>query len=789
MIFVLFDKLAKFRLSIKFLVISLIPIASFVYQCYAKEDFAHMLLLSRIWQFFVGFGAYHLRERRFFDLSQEDELSSQTIQQTSFDENKWNRRIDNTRIVLVHVLLIMFLVFGLPMNLQLQRLLVVVFTGIVVGSCSEITFVSKVRSLVVFGDISYSVYLIHWPLFTWYRYSNSEVYTNGGEPSLKTGFLLITVSIVLGYGIENAFKRFMKLIDGWKMLFFLICFLLYLNGIAIYSLRNSAVNLDEGLSDEKKPADAKQQLKRDIIMLWKTRTNPTAFTNDQITSYNSKQFQAFHGEFYCEDLNQTMPTTYPLNVKSNYQQTHTCHAKGFGAKNIILVGNSHALHNFPGVAYVFRPIYKHLTLLTRDSCLPTIRKFQATDPSLPHTNECMEFINATVPALQAWIEPIDVVMAFYAMAQNRPLEKSIEKDEYYMTMQKFFTELAEIPLEALMIMESFPIFSQVPIREVESRMKTGKPLNTVGDKPEFLRQRTPGITSRMEHIKCSNCIKLDLISFWCNRTQDNFCHSTTPQGIIYFVVSQSKNIHWVLNVCSFVCFLTQHFSSNKMDEKRTTRTVCSSALLFLVLVVVMSDSVNAKSLLSGTKSDLNLEDQVYLEDFHSSQQEPNTHVQSLQLSVSFENGTTGENEKFYTTAIENLKKSAPQLKTLSLNGGYLFNPKEDSATTFTKEAQALHDHFELLARLFRTQKLPVKSVNFVGMQTFSPKSVDDANYESVVNKSFELKDATYKDRSVVFSKQYDQTPFTVILHFSLTVLKGSDENRSRFYDAPVSINH
>ncbi|KAI6206481.1 hypothetical protein M3Y94_00916400 [Aphelenchoides besseyi] len=96
-----------------------------------------------------------------------------------------------------------------------------------------------------------------------------------------------------------------------------------------------------------------------------------------------------------------------------------------------------------------------------------------------------------------------------------------------------------------------------------------------------------------------------------------------------------------------------------MDEKRTTRTVCSSALLFLVLVVVMSDSVNAKSLLSGTKSDLNLEDQVYLEDFHSSQQEPNTHVQSLQLSVSFENGTTGENEKFYTTAIENLKKSAP----------------------------------------------------------------------------------------------------------------------------------
>ncbi|KAI6212702.1 hypothetical protein M3Y94_00059300 [Aphelenchoides besseyi] len=505
LIFVFFDRIEQLRLSLRLTLIAVIPITSFIFQCYASKDFAHMLLPARIWQFFVG-----------------------------FDVNKW---IDSIKIVVVHVVLVLLLVFSLPIVPQLQRLLVVLLTGVVVGSHCETSVLSNLRPIITLGDISYSVYLIHWPLFTWHKYAHSEIYTDGGEPNITTGLQLVAISIVVGYAVENAFKWLMKRISGWSALVFLIYFILWLNRMQLHDLHKLAVDLDAGLKDSKPIDEWKQQLRRDIETLWLTRSKPPKLTNDQVSSFNSKQFQAYHGEFYCDDLNQTMPTTYPLNMISYHQKTHTCHAKGSGTKNIVLIGNSHALHAFPGISFIFRHTYKHLTLFTRDGCLPTTRKFQATDQSAPHTDECMELINATVPALRAWKEPIDIVMAFYAMFTDRPLETTFEQDEYYTTMQKFFTELGEIPREVLIIMESFPIFSNVPIREVESRMKTGKPLNTIGNEPQFIRQRTPGITKRMEHIECPKCLKLNLISFWCNRTHDNFCHSTTPQGVIYFVGS------------------------------------------------------------------------------------------------------------------------------------------------------------------------------------------------------------------------------------------------------------
>ncbi|KAI6198901.1 hypothetical protein M3Y96_00569500 [Aphelenchoides besseyi] len=531
LIFVFLDRIEELHVSLRSVLIAVIPTASFIFQCYASKDFAHMLLPARIWQFFVGFGAFYLREQRFFDLSKEN-------------ANKW---IDSVKIVVVHMLLVLLLVFSLPIVSQLQRLFVVLLTGAVVGSHCETSVLSNLRPVITLGDISYSVYLIHWPLFTWHRYAHSEIYTDGGESSLITGLQLIAISIGVGYVVENAFKWLMKRVSGWRALTLLLCILLCLNGMQLHDLRDSAVDLDAGLKSNKATVDWKQQLRRDIETLWLTREKSAKLTNDQISSYNSKQFQAFHGEFYCDDLNHTIPTTYPLNMISYHQKTHTCHAKGNGTKNIVLIGNSHALHNFPGISFIFRHTYKQLTLFSRDNCLPTIRKFQASDPSTPHTDECMELINATVPALQAWKQPIDIVIAFYAMAGDRPLETTFEKDEYYTTMQKFYTELGEIPREVLIIMESFPIFPNVPIREVESRMKTGKPLNTIGNEPQLLRQRTPGIIRRMEHIECPKCLKLDLISFWCNRTHDNFCHSTDPQGIILFVGSfyNADFIYWL----------------------------------------------------------------------------------------------------------------------------------------------------------------------------------------------------------------------------------------------------
>ncbi|KAI6185726.1 hypothetical protein M3Y98_00055200 [Aphelenchoides besseyi] len=529
LIFAFLDQIEKFRWSLRLTLIAVIPIASFLFQCYASKDFAHMLLPARIWQFFVGFGVFYLRAQRFFDLSKE----------TSFDANKW---IDSVKIVVVHMLLVLLLVFSLPIVSQLQRLFVVLLTGAVVGSHCETSVLSNLRPVITLGDISYSVYLIHWPLYTWHRYAHSEIYTDGGESSLITGLHLIAISIGVGYVIENVFKWLMKRLSDWRALTLLLCILLCLNGIQLHDVRNSAVDLDAGISANKPLDEAKQQIRRDIEMLWTTRANPPNFTKEEVLKYNAEQIESVIGSLYCDNQDRSLPTNYPLNMSSFEKlaptAVYTCHIKGNGTKNIVVIGNSHAFFNLPGIAQIFRQTYKRLTLFGRGWCWPTSSKFQATYPSKPEIDDRLKLINATAPALKAWKYPIDIIIALYAMVGHPeiPILFPIETDELYKDLSSFYTEIATIPREALIMMESFPSYTKTTlINVVEAQMKSGNPLNTIGDPAETVRHEMAAINIRMKHIKCPKCLKLDLISFWCNRTHDNFCHSTDPQGIILFV--------------------------------------------------------------------------------------------------------------------------------------------------------------------------------------------------------------------------------------------------------------
>ncbi|KAI6220144.1 hypothetical protein M3Y99_01616400 [Aphelenchoides fujianensis] len=217
------------------------------------------------------------------------------------------------------------------------------------------------------------------------------------------------------------------------------------------------------------------------------------------------------------------------------------------------------------------------------------------------------------------------------------------------------------------------------------------------------------------------------------------------------------------------------------------RRAFSATALVLLSVVAMSAEATSP-LLPGNSADLDVESKVNLEDFHSADEQPNPHVKSLALAVSFENGTTAENERFYAQAIANLRKATPNLESVSFDGGYIFNPKEDNAETFKAEVKALDEHFKLLARLFKSAGLNVKKVHFVGMWTFEQKTVEAADYANLLTKTFDLKaDEKPAAFQANFTKQIDGIPFEVKLSLSISILKNSDANRSRFYDAVVTI--
>lgn len=87
--------------------------------------------------------------------------------------------------------------------------------------------------------------------------------------------------------------------------------------------------------------------------------------------------------------------------------------------------------------------------------------------------------------MQQWQEPVDVIIAFYALVDRPevplPVNISTDNDEFLNSMQEFYSALGRIPTEALILMENFPSFSNNPISMVSSRMKSGLPLDTIGD--------------------------------------------------------------------------------------------------------------------------------------------------------------------------------------------------------------------------------------------------------------------------------------------------------------------
>ncbi|KAI6181574.1 hypothetical protein M3Y98_00843500 [Aphelenchoides besseyi] len=190
-------------------------------------------------------------------------------------------------------------------------------------------------------------------------------------------------------------------------------------------------------------------------------------------------------------------------------------------------------------------------------------------------------------------------------------------------------------------------------------------------------------------------------------------------------------------------------------------------------------------------TELSLEDRVYLEDFYDCDNEPtNVRLQKLALSLTFENGTPAETEALYIRATANLKKIAPNVQSITFNGGYLLNPIDETPEAFRKELVELKSHFDILGRLFKENGLPVKHVQFSVMETFEDYTLNDANYSELINELFayELQSEEREHYKATFTYVADGTPFLVKCFFNNTNLRDREpKTRRRFYNAMSSV--
>ncbi|CAI5455370.1 unnamed protein product [Caenorhabditis angaria] len=186
--------LLPFRLT-TFIVLSIV---SFLYFHFLPMDFAFLNVFARIWQFLCGMLAFLISDRR---KSSYSLLITQINDENAEDEeDEFKENYESSLQAKLLTLIVTLLILNpSKISLIVLRPIVTFITGtILVISTGEDTFLSN-KFLTYFGDISYCLYLIHWPIYSFWKLTHEE--------NSDYLFIYLFSSIIISILIYNIFEK------------------------------------------------------------------------------------------------------------------------------------------------------------------------------------------------------------------------------------------------------------------------------------------------------------------------------------------------------------------------------------------------------------------------------------------------------------------------------------------------------------------------------------------------------------------------------------------------------
>ncbi|CAL2047552.1 unnamed protein product [Caenorhabditis brenneri] len=147
---------------------------SFYYSLSVPPSTAFNSVFARVWQFFIGFLVQLYSSPLLAETDENGDLESEKLLEA--DETDESPRESGYRIfpAFLALGLVLILFFPVPLNSEFVRPLNTICTGLVIlVSDSDQKLLSN-RVLIYFGDISYALYLVHWPIYAYWKLTRDE---------------------------------------------------------------------------------------------------------------------------------------------------------------------------------------------------------------------------------------------------------------------------------------------------------------------------------------------------------------------------------------------------------------------------------------------------------------------------------------------------------------------------------------------------------------------------------------------------------------------------------------
>ncbi|CAO4373685.1 unnamed protein product [Caenorhabditis nigoni] len=465
-----------------------------IFSCSDNQAFNSMF--ARIWQFMIGMIAFKITDSR---ISQWSEKNG--IMQSSF--------VGKTENMLKYLLIfgmISIVMYSRELLDKVLRPFFTIATGILIMIPESNKMLSS-RILTYIGDISYSLYLIHWPMYAYWKL----VMSNGALWNWQLGLIFVLAIFISVLSYECYEKWYLKL--SWFPMIS-ICFLLFFINVL-------ALNENE-------------------IEDWLANRQPGNFKRldglDGNKTYNFDEAEHLNSKWSKKDIKNLIHAT--CEYESGPGPFGWCSHKGLKGKyKVMIIGNSWAANH---ARIIYEECgYKAKSILQGSAI--------GCDPLYAYNyggQRCKDNVKTFEKRVAAEKPDYVFLLSRFIDISDNVNATTVEDDPIYQSMRNQTEKIMKHVKHKMFILTSIPEIEHENVAKIVSVVKSGKDLvkfdkTFVHTSPDSARQRHAKLIE-----ECKRCVPIDYKPLLWNTTTETWrYYDVKNSGLSYMTQIDHLTYH------------------------------------------------------------------------------------------------------------------------------------------------------------------------------------------------------------------------------------------------------